>query len=416
MYEEIFQEVKSILEETQNYDFSIKDNIIQELKEKWYKNKKEYIDKLGGLIYTIPVAFELPEDIKEKRVEEFCNYCLSHFPEHKDFLTFVFKSKKYFYENHIPYDYDKNIPKGAKISKAFRKFDLKEEDVRFLQDKLSMMIQDNKLSGYLSFSVHPLDFLTISENNSGWSSCHALNDMYRLGPLSYMLDSSTIVCYFHQGEKQRILGFKSFEWNDKQWRVLIHFSNTRRVAILGRQYPFNIVNILESIKGILDAKFFTEETKIFSQYNLDIDVNYHGRGFNDLIHSEKYKFPTLIGKNDIDDCFDIGASVPCLQCGEYMYPSDEEYAYTYSMLCDDCELKYGTGEDSRIDTCSYCGGLFDTENEDYVFINDEVFCLKCVENEVVAMCKSCYEWYYSEDLNEHGLCHWCSMEEENYYG
>ena len=42
------------------------------------------------------------------------------------------------------------------------------------------------MEGYLYLSIHPLDYLSISETNHGWRSCHALDGEYRNGNLSYL--------------------------------------------------------------------------------------------------------------------------------------------------------------------------------------------------------------------------------------
>jgi hypothetical protein len=63
-------------------------------------------------------------------------------------------------------------------------------------------LQQNKITGRLCFSVHPLDFLSMSENNCGWRSCQALDGDFRAAALAYMIDSSTVVAYIEEEDTE----------------------------------------------------------------------------------------------------------------------------------------------------------------------------------------------------------------------
>ena len=116
-------------------------------------------------------------------------------------------------------------------------------------------IQENKVTGTLCFSVHPLDFLSSSENNYNWRSCHALDGEYRAGNLSYMLDKSTIICYLKGAEKVKLPLFPEYiPWNNKKWRVLLHFSENWDIIFAGRQYPFESEEGIEIVRTLLLSK------------------------------------------------------------------------------------------------------------------------------------------------------------------
>ena len=75
-------------------------------------------------------------------------------------------------------------------------------------------------------SIDPYDFLSISDNNHNWSSCHNLFDgEYRVGNLNYMADSVTMVGYYCSNDlfDEELEAFGNIKtWNSKKWRVLIH--------------------------------------------------------------------------------------------------------------------------------------------------------------------------------------------------
>ena len=111
------------------------------------------------------------------------------------------------------------------------------------------MIQENSITGTLCFSVHPLDYLSISENTYNWASCHSLDGDYRAGNLSYMLDSSTIVCYLRGANNVKLPLFPDdVPWNSKKWRVLLFFSDKQDIIFAGRQYPFTSNNGLDEVR------------------------------------------------------------------------------------------------------------------------------------------------------------------------
>ena len=175
--------------------------------EDWREAKKSFIELFGDkLVYQWPISlsFSLGEREKEERVnhfiqvidEEYCLYELSLFLE---------AQKEGFFENKVITDYEflnaqgdwVSVPVGMKLIKAFKFFVSDAALLHRVQDEASMIVQENKLTGYFCMSVHPLDYLSSSENQYKWRSCHALNGDYRAGNLSYMCDKSTVICYIN---------------------------------------------------------------------------------------------------------------------------------------------------------------------------------------------------------------------------
>ena len=158
-------------------------------------------------------------------------------------------------ENKLQQPYGE-FPRGMRLSKVLMKeFGLDAEDVR---QKLSMLIQSNKVTGKLCLSVHPLDYLSASENNHGWRSCHALDGEYRAGNISYMLDSGTIIAYLKSanGDVELPRFPSSVPWNDKKWRVYLHCDTDNHVVYAGRQYPFHTNRGLELIADMIRTLWY----------------------------------------------------------------------------------------------------------------------------------------------------------------
>ena len=85
-----------------------------------------------------------------------------------------------------------------------------------------MILQEDKIEGTLCFSVHPLDFLSSSENTYNWRSCHSLDGEFCAGNLSYMADSATMICYLKSDKEEILPRFpEDIPWNNKKWRVFL---------------------------------------------------------------------------------------------------------------------------------------------------------------------------------------------------
>ena len=219
------RDLESIICYSQDYPFSLNaKNLIDE----WYTQKRKLIDTLfnGKVIIrsSHPIKIYLSEKQKQSRFNEFINILDEQKVLTTEFESFLRDNEKGFFDNRVLLPYPSfNIPLGSKLSKSFKKFIDDSDTVRLAQDTASRFIQENKIEGYLYLSIHPLDFLTISENNEEWSSCHSLDGDYRTGNLSYMVDQTTIVAYLADDKMEHLRCLPSgMTWNSKKWRMFIH--------------------------------------------------------------------------------------------------------------------------------------------------------------------------------------------------
>ena len=199
---------------------------------------------MNGMIYELdtPVTFELDTSAKEQKLNEFLDWVCREYGE--DMWSFFRENYDGILENKLTAPWG-DFPKGMRLSKVLMKvFGLDAEDVR---QKLSMLIQSNKVTGKLCMSVHPLDFLSASETNHGWRSCHALDGEYRSGNISYMVDKCTIMMYLKSDAPDtKLPRFPAdVPWNDKKWRCYFYVDNTNHTIYAARQYPFHSDTALE---------------------------------------------------------------------------------------------------------------------------------------------------------------------------
>lgn len=386
---------------------------IDNLIDTWYRNKVFFLDRFNGPIYECPdpVQVELTEgekcdlymdflsSIGDERIKSFfCSYNMDEFFENR----FEKTTKVYIYNPDTREEDPYPVTKGAKALKTFSQifhsvhfFGIDDETIRYWQDAASMVIQKQKIKGHFCLSVHPLDFLSLSENAENWRSCHSLDGDYRAGNLEYIQDKSTFVIYLKAAKDKKITRFPDWlPWNSKKWRTLMFLTTDRTLLFAGRSYPFSSDQLLNKGKEIFSKLTYYNSTpwtdKCISTFNFtdsfnrglqyryypvgnilrtmyDIcDIPTHGRvyeplGFNDLLYSHHYvpKYCYLSDPNlyDKGSCYtqdeweayflftdrtttktklDLHPLVKCLHCGEYYIANHE------SFVCDNC-LEEGYG-------------------------------------------------------------------------
>lgn len=410
--------------------------------EKWAAAKADFIKAMdGNLIYEFPekITFSLDQREKKMRINDFI-YDLEHLWDNDDLANFICAMKDGFFNNTVLYDYTYNnkvIKKGMKLIKAFKFFEKNKNALTDIQNRASRILQEDKIEGTLCLSVHPLDYLSVSENTYNWRSCHSLDGDYRSGNLSYMVDESTVICYLKSDKDEYLPNFP-FKWNSKKWRVLLFFSTDWNMVIAGRQYPFEtdvglkfiLANLLPQ-SGVSKNCFwspwhdeklgrlsFSDEKGYFylnHQYvpiggelvkvkDLIID-NPGSMQFNDLLKSTCYDFvyayrhygasrDPFWGREQGETepgvtKFLIGGGVPCLRCGK------REIEVSESMHCIECEEEYGNLIDDDFGYCACCNRHIYLENAHW--IDDDALCDQCYISET-ATCDRCGDVVYKNNI------------------
>lgn len=338
--------------------------------------------------------------------------------------TFITQNALSFQDNivRIPWE-EKKIPKGSKLIKAFKHF-AQGQALEDIQNRASQIIQENCVTGTLCFSVHPLDYLSSSENTYNWRSCHALDGEYRAGNLSYMCDKSTIICYLRGAENVKLPMFpEDVPWNNKKWRVLFHISDDWDLIFAGRQYPFSSREGIDNARKWLLATLHKEPwtycdwtdpvvAEVPDSYGHTYDLNSDYimiRGqllelpglvidcpnplhFNDILRSSCYK-PHYTAYNNRPwfkenvSKVHVGAECKCLRCGQ------APIRITESFMCDDCDIQYGEFNQDIYTTCDCCGRRIFIE--DAIDVENEEICEECLRNECF-YCEECEEPHFND--------------------
>lgn len=447
-------EIKKIQEQFNkviSYSQEIENPNTDKLFTEWLEAKRDFIESFGGKLiieYPEKVSFELGSKEKSNRISDFIVMVESAY-ENIPLANFIEENKEGFFSNQVINDYEwhgTTIPKGMKLIKAFKFFETDEKVLNNLQSAASMIIQEDKIEGTLCLSVHPLDFISASENTHNWRSCHALDGDYRAGNLSYMVDSCTIMCYLKSSKEEVLPNFPSdVLWNSKKWRVWLFFSQDWDMMFAGRQYPFSTATGIDFVKDKFLSKaipgstwtpwlskkieYLEEKGVLFSASSPYVPVgnelipmktlveNVPGSlQFNDLLSSSCYK-PVYSFKKSIYDFplinpkrakFKVGGPVHCICCGE------TKVELVGTMMCNDCELAFGHSNSDDFGFCACCGSRYLYDDGIWVENAEEYICPSCAESEI-EYCSMCGNADYKNRMfydraTEAWICSYCKSE------
>ena len=254
----------------------------------------------------------------------------------------------------------------------------------------SLVLNQKKIKGTLCLSIHPLDFLTMSDNDCGWTSCMSWMEEYgdyRMGTIEMMNSPSVVIAYMEAKEPMMVCGR---EWSNKKWRQL--YVVTPEMILGNRQYPYDNDTLQgTTIKWLRDlctaaigwgpyadetCQVRNNATNIFngsSRVHVNISTCYM---YNDI-----YDNRLAYVKRDWDnhDYFDLnisGAAV-CTGCGD--------------------EIEYDTIDANRVQCracdgswrCDWCGDWHSEYTHAY-YVGDNCYCEYCYHNELET-CECCHE-------------------------
>ena len=441
------KQIQAQVDRVLKYSQSLRNVETDALLHQWEIRKGYFIKKMGAPIYEspTPVTFELDDESRRDKVDEFLDWIIHEYSE---------EMYEFFKENYDGILENKTVvasygfPAGMKLSRVLLKhFGLEAEDVR---QRLSMLIQSNKISGILCLSVHPLDFLSSSENQHSWRSCHALDGEYRAGNLSYMCDYVTFMAYLKSPEDTILPRFPANQlWNNKKWRCLFFCDRDNGQIWAGRQYPFHSDTALVKVAELLRQFDYFAEDGIASKFENPywdpeypeffcdtlrgaVDLNGHEKVFSDtyvflgrdqitLEPLRKYiKTPTAaMCYNDLIDShtyspyvlryktpyqyipqnmrhFTVGEAAPCVCCN-----GNRNIQYSDVMLCKDCLLEYGPDDHEAIAYCEDCGTRVIREDAYYDDEYDCYYCNDCADSHKPQCCGNCGVLYPQSKLHDY---------------
>ena len=235
----------------------------------------------------------------------------------------------------------------------------------------------------LVFSIHPLDYMTMSDNNCDWSSCMSWTShgSYSAGTIEMMNSNMAIVAYLESKTPYTIIDLdQSYEIPNKSWRILLYAN--KHIIVAGKAYPYYNENLvktcLDELRKLLKENLNWDYQYINQQYqdNKCIDNNfflqreplwmfdrpkYRNKPKHAIYLYSNCMYNDLIEYKDIYWCcrnwvphsmkFCISGPATCMCCGDYIRNPHDITSYDdigESKVCENCYTMY---------SCEVCGQI-----------------------------------------------------------
>ncbi len=291
--------------------------------------------------------------------------------------------------------------------------------------KHSMALNDKILKGNLVLSILPMDFVTMSDNNSNWTSCMSWTDngCYHLGTVEMMNSNNVICCYLEGSDSWTFdKDAKNDElnsWNNKKWRTLLYV--TKDIIMSGKNYPYyseimskkcisiardlakdnfnrtyahgierymDMIHINNLNKMNKNRGWASKNSADGFKHNIIFDTN---AMYNDMLNDNSYKYWCVRNRVERTKLISVSGKAPCVCCNnnEVLIESEDYYdCYNerfYNVNKVICETCYEKGE------CTWCCSYVGPHRIKKV--NELKICPTCMKNyfSVCSCCNKIYE-------------------------
>lgn len=253
-------------------------------------------------------------------------------------------------------------------------------------------------------SLHPCDFLEMSNKDNTWRSCHRLNGgEYQAGAISYMLDEVSMIFFTVDSDVK-----EHFHKAPRRGRQMFFYQNN--MLFQSRQYPKDANDLMEQYRNIVQKvisvclgvpnrwQLKNKRTELDEFYTTDS----HGLHYPDY---EYFGNISLLRGAENYGILHIGHPALCVCCGH-------EYNSHSQLKCNHCEATV---------VCKDCGKTVALQNARY--IDDAYHCNTCMHvcadcgmvitngvmypaldrrGNLVEVCESCFQHMQEP-------CHGCSV-------
>lgn len=306
------------------------------------------------------------------------------------------------------------------------------------ENSYSIILNEKFIQGTLCFSIHPLDFITMSDNSLNWNSCMSWTDngCYRVGTIEMMNSNNTICVYIKSNNKKYNFSIKEkidsedYCWNNKKWRQLYYV--TKDILCCGKSYPFCFdkdtqIFILSTLKNIITKnagweytygpELYQDMIHIHSKYRMDNNRHWIQNNlttkhnilfdtnsmYNDMLNDINFKYYCYRNKVKRNKIISVSGKANCICCnkstlivGNEFYEEtgdyNERYEYANRVLCKDCW--------NEIPCCVECN-VSDPTKKYIKIVNSngfvDYYCKECFE-QYCRICPCCGELFNFEDL------------------
>ena len=295
------------------------------------------------------------------------------------------------------------VPYGAKVMRSLQKIAKAYNlpDFEIFRNRISRFPEVRNREVEITLSIHPLDFMTMSDNDNDWDSCmnwtNSEPGSYRGGTVEMLNSPNVIIAYI---TTKNFKPCYNVEWNSKSWRELVivepyMISTVKSYPYYNKEFDKNIVNWIAELaapvfgveynlgKPLEDLEDYISVPETIWPadngigYDITIDT---GCMYNDFGNTENYAiFSKTPPENKSFHCCYSGPW-SCMICGD-----DEEYDTEEVVVCSNCDTPI---------YCYCCGDRIRPGSE--IMIDDRYVCDYCYEQ--LDRCAICEDAYFEDSL------------------
>ena len=298
------------------------------------------------------------------------------------------------------------VPEGAKVMRVLQKiakeFDL--PDFEIFRNHISRITEIRKSKIKFTLSIHPLDYMTMSDNVNDWESCMNWTQgpgSYRAGTIEMMNSPVVVVAYITT--KPYYPANTSIEWTSKSWRELIIVHPNTICSV--KSYPYYNIAFDKALVNWL-ADLVEEKTEwrynrkkpqesLESRSYIEAWQDKDDKDNHFLLHFETNEMYNDFGNTDNYGIFSINPPdnkyhtstinysglMTCMCCGE----NCGWYDNTEAVICEDCEPSI---------YCYCCGERVNAN--DAIEVDGEWVCEDCYND--LHRCMCCEDAHFEDDL------------------
>lgn len=300
------------------------------------------------------------------------------------------------FEIPLPNGKSLSVNHGCKVSRILGKIatELNLPGYEEFRIAHSQVLNQKTLTGTLYLSIHPLDYMTMSDNDCGWSSCMSWADEgeYRRGTVEMMNSPCVVVAYL--ANPKDAYNIQGVHWSNKKWRELFVVTPEVITGIKGYPYQNTYLEtiICDWLRDLAKTNLNYEYHNTLIEYaphkavyikNKSIIARFMtGCMYNDFGSRSHLGYFSV----DVDGYIDVDYSGPsmCMRCGQ----ATEDFDTEGNMVCCACD-------DTR--RCDECG---DRHDANYLYELDGYYYCEYCYNNIAVNCASCNTDHHCNDMTE----------------
>ena len=287
---------------------------------------------------------------------------------------------------------------GCKVSKMLGKIAAAYNLPNYEEFRIahSMILNQKEVKGKLCLSIHPLDYMTMSDNDSNWESCMSWENKgdYRCGTIEMMNSPMVVVAYLAASTPMTLNRYSNeYLWSNKKWRELFIVNENMICSVKSYPYANEALTFacLDWLKEVVGADAYSSKKCQFCSWKDDNIIAETGHRvnlhfFTNNMYNDFYTCPhyVYLNKNihDTDITTLYSGELICMCCGKDI----AHFSENYNLLCDDC---------NNVRICSHCGKTI-YSNDEWYEVDGEIVCSCCYDN--TCSCDECGDCHFSENM------------------